>query len=67
MKKMGAAGTLAAITAGNAYAALPAEVTTAITDAGTDLKTAAVAVIGAMAAFWGLRIIGTKLGLWGGR
>lgn len=47
-----------------AQAAVPTEVTTAITSAGTDLQTVAVAIIAAMAAFWGIKAIGTKLGLW---
>ena len=48
--------------AGAANAALPEGVTTAITSAGTDLVTAAGAVITAMVAFWGLRKIGQKMG-----
>lgn len=48
-----------------AHAALPTQVTTALTDAGTDLAAAAVAVIGAVAIFWGLKLVGKKLGLWG--
>lgn len=48
-----------------AQAALPQAVTDAISGAGDDLKTAGIAVITAMAAFWGIAIIGKKLGLWG--
>lgn len=48
----------------DAHAALPTAVTSAITDAGTDLVTAATAVIVAIAAFWGLKTVGKKIGLW---
>lgn len=47
-----------------AHAALPEGVTTAITAAGTDLTTAATAIIVAMIAFWGLRKLGSKMGWW---
>ena len=47
-----------------ANAALPTELTGAITDMGVDLKTAGVAVIVAMAAFWAIKVVGSKLGLW---
>ncbi len=47
-----------------ANAALPEGVTTAITAAGTDLGTAATAIIVAMIAFWGLRKLGQKMGWW---
>ena len=47
-----------------AHAELPAAVTTAISGAGTDLTTAATAVIVAMVAFWGLAKVGKKLGWW---
>lgn len=47
-----------------AMAEVPAAVTTAITTAGTDLQSVGVAIIAAMAAFWGIKAIGTKLGLW---
>lgn len=54
-----------ALTVGvSAHAALPAAVTTAIGEAGTDLVTAATAVIVAIAAFWGLKTVGKKIGLW---
>lgn len=54
-----------ALTVGvSAHAALPAAVTAAITEAGTDLVTAATAVIVAIAAFWGLKTVGKKIGLW---
>ena len=48
----------------SAHAALPPAVTDAITEAGTDLVTAATAVIVAIAAFWGLKTVGKKIGLW---
>ena len=56
------AGLLAA--GANAHAALPVAVTDAITGAGTDLVAAATAVIVAIAAFWGLKTVGKKIGLW---
>lgn len=55
-------GLVAVSTAGIASAALPTEVTTAITAAGADLVTAATAVIVAMVAFWGLKKLGAKMG-----
>ena len=51
-------------TSGAAHAALPASITSAISDAGADLSTAATAVIVAMVAFWALRKVGTKMGWW---
>jgi hypothetical protein len=45
-----------------AHAALPAGVTTAITDAGADMVTAVTAIIVAFVAFWGLRKLGSKFG-----
>lgn len=48
----------------SAHAALPTAVTTALSDAGTDLMTAATAVVVAVAGFWGLKLVGKKLGLW---
>ena len=50
--------------AGNALAAVPAEVTQGITDAGNDLKSIASAVLVAMIAFWSLRTVGRKMGWW---
>jgi hypothetical protein len=50
--------------ASSAHAALPAAVETAITDTGTNLALAATAVIAGLAAFWGLKALGKKLGLW---
>lgn len=47
---------------GAAHAAVPAAVTTAITDAGADLLTAIGAVITAMVAVWGLKKLGSKMG-----
>jgi len=47
-----------------AHAALPAGVTSAIEAVGTDLETAATAVLAAMVAFWGLRKLGSKMGWW---
>lgn len=60
------AGIPAAVLAslGTAHAALPTEVSTAITDAGSNLAAAAIAIISGLAAFWGLRKLGQKLGLW---
>uniref|UniRef100_A0AAU8BAN9 Capsid protein G8P n=1 Tax=Dulem virus 61 TaxID=3145772 RepID=A0AAU8BAN9_9VIRU len=55
---------LASLFMGTAHAALPANVTTAINDVGTDLATAAGLVITAMVAFWGLRKLGQKMGWW---
>jgi hypothetical protein len=46
----------------SAHAAIPAEATTAITTAGTDILTAVGAVITAMVAVWGLRKLGQKMG-----
>ena len=45
-----------------ANAALPTEVTAAITGAQTDLLAAVGAVIAAMATVWGLRKLGQKMG-----
>lgn len=53
-----------AMATGAARAELPAAVTSAITEAGSNLSTAAVAIIAALAAFWGLQKLGRKLGLW---
>lgn len=47
---------------GAAHAALPTEVSTAITAAGTDMVTAITAIIVAFVAFWGLKKLGGKLG-----
>lgn len=63
LKKYGTAGA-ALVAAGAANAALPAAVTTGITDAGADLATAATAVIVALIAFWALRKVGQKMGWW---
>jgi hypothetical protein len=63
IRKYGAAGA-ALVLAQQAHAAIPAAVTTAIDEAGTDLTTAATAVIVAMVAFWALRKIGSKMGWW---
>lgn len=46
----------------SAHAALPSEVTTAITDAGTDMVTAVTAIIVAFVAFWGIKKLGQKMG-----
>jgi hypothetical protein len=54
----------AALFANQAAAALPAGVDTAITTAGADMMTAAVAIITAMVAFWGIRKLGSKMGWW---
>ena len=60
----GATAALPLVLAGSAHAALPAGIETAITDAGADLKTAGVAVVVAMVAFWAIKKVGTKLGFW---
>ena len=52
----------AAVAAGMSHAAVPAAVTTAITDTGADLVTTVTAVIVAFIAFWGLRKLGQKFG-----
>lgn len=49
---------------GTAHAALPTEVSSAITEAGANLALAGTAIIAALAAFWGLKKLGSKLGLW---
>ncbi|PJI98092.1 hypothetical protein CLU85_2897 [Acidovorax sp. 69] len=46
----------------SAHAALPAGVTTAISDAGTDMTTAITAIITAFVAFWGLKKLASKFG-----
>lgn len=63
LKKYGAAGA-ALVAATSARAELPAAVLTAIDEAGTDLTTAATAVILALIAFWALRKVGQKMGWW---
>jgi len=63
--KVVAGGAVAMATLTNlAHAALPTEVTTAITTAGQDLSAAALAIIVAMVAVWGLRKLGQKMGWW---
>jgi len=49
-------------TVGSAHAALPTEVTTAITSTGTDMVTAITAIIAAFVPFWGLKKLAGKLG-----
>ncbi|AOS79775.1 hypothetical protein Q5W_12775 [Hydrogenophaga sp. PBC] len=61
VRKYGAAGA-ALVLASQAHAALPTEVTTAITAAGTDLLAAVTAVIVAFVAFWGMRKLASKMG-----
>lgn len=51
-----------ATTGMSAQAALPAGVTTAISDAGTDMVTAVTAIITAFVAFWGLKKLASKFG-----
>ena len=46
----------------NAHAALPVEVTDAITTAGNDMVAAITAIIVAFVAFWGLKKLATKFG-----
>lgn len=55
-------GSVLAMLGMSAHAALPAGVTTAITDAGADMVTAVTAIIVAFVAFWGLKKLGSKLG-----
>jgi hypothetical protein len=52
------------LTAGTANAALDPAIKTAIETAGTDLKEAGAAVVIAIAAFWAIRKVGQKLGMW---
>lgn len=47
-----------------AHAALPAGVTAAIQDAGAQLVEAGGIVLLAMCAFWAVKKVGTKLGMW---
>ena len=63
VRKYGAAGA-ALILANQAHAALPEDVTTAITTAGTDLLAGATAVVVAMVAFWAMKKLGAKMGWW---
>jgi hypothetical protein len=60
--KYGAAGAALVLATSSAHAELPAAVTSAISDAGTDMVTAVTAIITAFVAFWGLRKLGSKLG-----
>lgn len=58
-------GSVAAVLSGlgmSAHAALPTEVTAAITTAGADMVAAVTAIIVAFVAFWGLKKLGQKLG-----
>ncbi len=48
----------------NVHAALPGGVTEAINSVGTDLETAATAILTAMIGFWALRKLGSKMGWW---
>lgn len=48
----------------SAYAALPSGVNEAINSVGTDLETAATAILTAMIGFWALRKLGSKMGWW---
>jgi Inovirus Coat protein B len=47
---------------GQAHAALPPEVLTAISTAGTDMVAAITAIIVAFVAFWGLKKLASKFG-----
>ncbi len=47
---------------GVAHAALPTEVTAAITTAGADMVAAITAIIVAFVAFWGLKKLASKFG-----
>jgi len=64
LQRFGAGVGLAVGAVSAAHAALPTEVTQAISDAGSDLTAAAGAVIASLAAFWGLRKLGSKMGWW---
>lgn len=56
---------LASLAAPAAFAqTVPAEVNTAITNAGAMLLATATAVVVAMVAFWGMRKLGAKMGWW---
>lgn len=58
--RMGTA--VALVGATSAHAALPTEVTTAITTAGADMVSAVTAIIIAFVAFWGLKKLAGKFG-----
>ncbi|WP_137894025.1 hypothetical protein [Ramlibacter sp. 2FC] len=47
---------------GSAHAALDTAVTTAVTAATDDMKSAVLLIIGGMVVFWGLKKLGTKMG-----
>lgn len=51
-------------TTGAAHAALPQEITTAISDYQTDALSALALVLAAGAAVWALRTLGRKLNWW---
>lgn len=48
----------------SAHAALPSGVESAINSVGSDLETAATAILTAMIGFWALRKLGSKMGWW---
>lgn len=64
-RAIAAAATAVAGFAGSAHAALPTVITEKLAEAGTDLETAAGALIATMLGFWALRTVGKKLGWWG--
>ncbi|GAA3994685.1 hypothetical protein GCM10022279_17850 [Comamonas faecalis] len=60
--KLAAVPALALIGVSSAYAELPTEVSTAVTEYKTDALAAIGMVLAAGVAIWGLRKLGTKLG-----
>lgn len=52
------------LAAGQAFAALPAEAQTTIDTAKTDLTTVGGSILVMGIAFWGVRILGKKMGWW---
>lgn len=59
-----AIGTFLTVVGGTASAALPAGIENAIQTAGTDLVTAATAVVVSLISFWAIRAVGKKMGWW---
>lgn len=60
--RLAAVQAAALVLAGAAHAALPEEVTTAVTTAKTDLLAAIGMVMAAMVTVWGLRKLAAKMG-----
>lgn len=63
-QRAAAVGVTIVAATGAAHAALPAGITDGIETAGADLVTAGVAIVVALLGFWGIRMVGKKLGLW---